>query len=314
MILLFRGEGFDADFYRHAGVDIDNAFLLEDGGKKTLLVHKMNAALAKAEFHGKVVVYGDAIAELRKRLRRRTVLCNPFSMSAHLAKRLGSFCRLKDFSDELGRMRIAKKDEEVRLTAKAVKATKEIFDSLDFKAARTELDLQRQLLVLTAEMGLEPAFAPIVSTDRNTAFPHSTPSGKRLGSLVMVDYGVRYKHYCADLTRCFVLDGDRKKKERYERLRDICWFIADSLPNMGKGKEVASLASDLMKDAGFPKMIHSIGHGVGLEVHERPRLGPSSDDSLKGATIAIEPAFYLSNYGMRYEETIFNDGKKARIL
>jgi Xaa-Pro aminopeptidase len=60
-------------------------------------------------------------------------------------------------------------------------------------------------------------------------------------------------------------------------------------------------------------MIHSIGHGVGLEVHELPRLSPKSRESISGSVLAIEPAFYKS-YGMRFEETIHFDGKKVRIL
>jgi Xaa-Pro aminopeptidase len=161
---------------------------------------------------------------------------------------------------------------------------------------------------------LETAFDPIVATDRNTSYPHYRGGAKRLGSLVLVDYGVKSGHYCSDVTRCFILDGDGKKKAQYERLQDICWFIADSLPNLNKGKEVAELANDLMAKGGFPKLIHSIGHGVGLEIHESPSLGQKSDDALAGATMAIEPAFYLSGYGMRYEETVYNAGKKAKIL
>jgi len=314
MLLLFRGEGFDANFYYHSGVDIDHAFLLSDGRRKTLLVPRMNAALAKATFRGKVVVYEDAAKELAKMLRGRKARYDAVSMSARMLGRIRRFCRPIDYSGELRKMRLVKKADEVAKLAKAAKCTREILESLDFKKAKTELDLKKQLLISTLEMGLEPAFEPIVASDRNSAFPHSQPGKKRIGSFVLVDYGVKCGHYCSDLTRCFILDGDRRKKEQYERLRDICWFLADALPDLGKGKEVAKLAEDLMEKAGFPKMIHSIGHGVGLEVHEHPSLGMKSDESLSGATIALEPAFYLGRYGMRYEETVYCDRKKARIL
>lgn len=313
MLLLFRGEDFDANFYYHSGVDIDHAFLLSDGKRKTLLVHKMNAALARATFRGKVAVYEDAAKELSKMLRGRKVYYDGRSISAHMLTRVKKFCRTTDYSEKLDAMRLVKSADEVSKIARAARCTKEIIESLDLKA-KTELDVKKQLLLATLEMGLEPAFEPIVASDRNSTFPHYRASKKKIGSFVLIDYGVRYQHYCSDLTRCFILDGDRKKKGEYEKLQDICWFLADALPELRKGKEVAKLTEDLMARAGFPKMIHSIGHGVGLEVHEPPSLGMKSDDKLAGTTVALEPAFYTGKYGMRYEETVFNDGKKARIL
>jgi Xaa-Pro aminopeptidase len=313
MLLLYKGEGFDANFYHHSGVDIDHSFLLEDG-RKTLFVSKMNEAIARSSFRGKVVVYVKAADALSKHLKGKKVSFDGASMSARMAKKIGKFCRLEDVSDDLLKERSEKTPDEVLAIKRAVKETKDIFDSLDLKKAKTEEDVYRQLLLMTAERGLDQAFEPIVATDKNSSYPHYHSGKKKLGGTVLVDFGVRYKHYCADLTRCFILDGDQKKKEQYEKLQDICWFLADSLPTLGKGKEVTKLAEDLMQKAGFPKMIHSIGHGVGLDVHERPSLNVKSDDPLVKATVAIEPAFYLSRYGMRYEETVYNDGKKARVL
>ncbi|MFH0737118.1 MAG: Xaa-Pro peptidase family protein [Candidatus Micrarchaeota archaeon] len=314
MILLYRGEGFDADFYHHSRVDIDHCFFLSDGGRRILFVPKMNEAIARASFRGKVVVYKDAVEALSPFTKRKTVLFDGSSMSARMAKKIGKICRLKDDSQGLLKMRAQKTPDEVSHIRRAVRETKDIFDSLDLESAKTELDLQKQLLSMTLERGLEPAFEPIVASGHNSSFPHYRAGMKKLGGLVLVDYGVRYRHYCADLTRCFILDGDRKKKERYERLQGICHFLADSLPSLGTGKDVAALAEDLMAKAGFPKMIHSIGHGIGLDVHELPSLNRKSEDPLSKAAMAIEPAFYLKGYGMRYEETVWNDGKRARVL
>jgi Xaa-Pro aminopeptidase len=314
MLLLYRGEDFNANFFHAGGVDIDHSFLLIGGGRKTLLVSKMNEAIARAKFRGRVAVYTDAMKGLSRYIRGRTVNFDASSMSCRMASNIRKFCRLKDYSQELLKARAGKTAEEAALVRRAVKETKDIFDSLDFKSARTESDIHRQLLFMTMERGLEPAFTPIVSTDANTAYPHYTASGKKLGSLVLVDYGVRYKHYCADITRCFIRDGDKKKKEQYDRLQDICYFMADALPGLECGKDAATLAQELIARAGFPKMPHAIGHGVGLDIHEFPRLGPKSDDRLAGATLAIEPAFYLKKYGMRFEETVWFDGRKSRIF
>lgn len=313
-LLLYRGESFSPNFHYHAGVDLDHCFLLCSRGRKTLFTPKLNESLARASFRGKVVVFKDPFESLSKYLKGRTVLVDEDELTAGMAKRLRKLCRLRDASAELLRERMVKKPGEMSKIRRAVKHTKEIFASLDFKAAKTEFGLKRQILIAIAENGLEPAFEPIVSTDRNTSYPHYTSGKKKLGSLVLVDCGVRYQHYCSDLTRCFILGNDRKKKAQYEKLQNICHAIADELPALRTGKNVAAFADRLMKKAGFPKLIHSIGHGVGLDVHELPDLKQKSNDRIAGSVMAIEPAFYLKSYGMRYEEVVHFDGRRARIL
>lgn len=314
MLLLYRGENFNANFFYYSGLDLDHSFFILNGNKKTLLVPALNETLARDTFNGKVVVYKDPVESLKKYLDGKTVGIDGANLSMRMAGKLRKFCKLNDLTIELLKNRAKKKPEEVAKISRAVKYTKEIFENIDFKKAKTEHDIRKQLLVQTMELGLKTAFEPIVSSDKSSSYPHYQDGNRKLGKFVMIDYGVRYQHYCSDVTRCFILDGDRKKKEQYERLQDICYFLVDSLPNMKNGKEVDELANDLLKKAGFPKMPHSIGHGVGLDIHETPKLSFKSDDKLAGSVVAIEPSFYLKNYGMRFEETIDFTGKKARIL
>jgi Xaa-Pro aminopeptidase len=260
-----------------------------------------------------VITCHDPFYEISKFTKSSTLHCDFMSISAGMAEHLSRISKIKSYSKELARMRIKKKPEEISAIRKAAKLTREIFESLDFKKAKTELDLEKQIKVLTAKMGLEPAFPPIVATDSSTAFPHYYARNKKLGSLVLIDYGVRYKHYCSDLTRCFILDSDRKKKQEYENLQNVFHSIIDKIPEQDTGAQVARMSAKVMKKAGYLQMIHAIGHGVGLDVHEFPRLSPKSKESIAGAALAIEPAFYKS-YGMRFEETIHYDGKKVRIL
>ncbi|MFN7991647.1 MAG: Xaa-Pro peptidase family protein [Candidatus Micrarchaeia archaeon] len=315
MMLLYRGESFDANFFYHSGVDIDHSFLLADGKKRTLLTPRMNEGAAKAGFRGRVVAYTDPVESLSKLVKGNSVLCDGSSMSMRMASRLSKICRLKDDSAALLQARAKKRDDEAADIRKAARLTREIFSALDPSEAKTELDLQKQIMIETAERGLEQAFDPIVATGISTSFPHYRASKRKLGSVVLVDYGVRWNHYCADLTRCFILDGDRKKKAEYERLEGVCHAIIDELPRLRNGKDVAGFSEKELSKAGFPKLIHSIGHGVGLDIHEFPRLGLKSEDPIARSTLAIEPAFYYpKKYGMRYEETVWFDGKKARIL
>jgi Xaa-Pro aminopeptidase len=132
----------------------------------------MNESLARASFKGKVVIFKDPYESLSAYVKGKVLGVDSRSLSMRMAQKLRKLCRLKDYSDELARLRVKKKPAEVRAIQKAVRDTKEMLDGLDFRAAKTELDLKKQLMVMMAEKGLEQAFEPIVSTDRNTSYPH----------------------------------------------------------------------------------------------------------------------------------------------
>ena len=328
-LFLYRGENFDSNFYYFSGVDIDHSIFLLIDRKTYLFTPRMNEAIARKEFlNGKIIVYAGGLDLFYRMIKGLKLGCDMQNLSASFARKIGEQCKLEDASDSLLSIRSQKNPDELRNVQLAVKITKEIFDSLDFSKAKTELDLRRQILIEMLERDVEPAFEPIVASGENTRFPHyRAGKGKIVGSdIVLVDMGVRVGHYCSDLTRCFfpnnggINRSNRKKakyKREYERLENVCTTIVDSLADYVTGAEVSLLSKKAMKKANFPEMIHSIGHGVGLDIHEYPRLGMKSKDSIKNSVIAIEPAFYRqtsTGYGMRYEETVWFDGKKARIL
>ncbi len=308
MLLLYRGETFDSNFFYHSGVDLDHGFLFPE--KNLLFVPKMNEQIARKSFRGKVRTY-STFKDIEEFIKGKKVEADLASLSARLANRLKKSCALRDATVELRRKRAVKKSHEVSKIRKAAKLTRELIASLDF-SVKTELDLEKQIKLRTIELGLEPAFDPIIASGPSTAFPHYRAGRKKLQSHILIDYGLRVDHYCSDITRCIILD--RKRKSEYEKLENICHTIIDELPELRTGSAVAKFSEKLIKKEGFPHLIHSIGHGVGLEVHELPSLGMKSRDRIKGATLAIEPAFYYEKYGMRFEETVYFDGKKAKIL
>ncbi len=317
-LLLYRGEAFDPNFYYYAGMDIDHAFLLLENGKKTLIVPRLNEKLAKERFNGDVVVYeGSVLETLKPLLKNKAVGIDGTTITLRLAARLKTMCKLRDESDFFARARTTKRKDEVSKIARAVSITKKIFNSIDFSKMKTEVDIKKYLLIETLKHGCEPAFEPIVATDRNARFPHYRSGDVKLGEMVLIDYGVRYKQYCADLTRCFFLKNTKKNTERkriYNQLIKMTRSIVSNMPKLKTGKGVALYSAQLIKQFSLPEMIHSIGHGIGLEVHEAPRLGKKSTDPINGATVAIEPAVYFDDYGLRYEETVYFDGKNAKIL
>jgi len=312
-LLLYRDEHFNANFYHHSGIDIDHSFLIVDGQEQTLIVPRMNVRAAKEQFHGRVVAYRDPVAELRALLRGKTVGVDGASIGFALAERLKRFCRPENVSEQLLLRRMPKTEEEVWKIKKAVEISKEMILSLDISRGKTEADIKKQLLVATLDLGLDSAFKPIVAADRNSAFPHYKTGASRINEMVLVDYGVRYENYSADVTRCFFLGGG-KKKEVYTKLQGMFDRIVEHLPELETGAALAKFSAAMFKNAGLPELPHSIGHGIGLEVHEFPRMSLKSGDKLAGAVFAIEPSAYFDDFGCRFEDTVYFDGKKATVL
>jgi Xaa-Pro aminopeptidase len=311
--LLYRGDHFNANFFHYSKVDIDHSFLIVEGRHQTLLVPQMNLRAAAAAFKGTVIPYRDVFNELRKLLKGKVGI-DGMHVGFSITERLKKFCRPEDVSRQLlvGRMR--KSSEELIKMRRAASATRRIFNSLEIKKGTTEADLKKQLLINTLDHGLEPAFEPIVAADSNSAFPHYKTGNAKINGMVLVDYGVRYENYCADMTRCFFVKGDKSKKGTYALLKEIFKTLVSRIPKLESGAELADLSLKLFKKAALPELPHSIGHGIGLEVHEFPRLGRKSKDRLAGATFAIEPSVYFGDFGLRYENTVHFDGKKVHVL
>jgi Xaa-Pro aminopeptidase len=312
-LLLYRNEHFNANFFHFSNVDIDHSFLVVDGARQVLLVPLMNYRMANEQFAGMIVPYKDPLAELKKLLRGKRVGVDGDSVSFHLAERLKSFCRPEDVSHELRRRRTPKTMEELEKIKKASDISKEIITSLDIRRGMTEAEVKSRLLKETAERGLESAFKPIVAADRNSAFPHYRTGNSRIRRMVLVDYGVRFDHYSADITRCFFLSHG-KEEAAYHKLQGIFSDIMEKLPELEYGSDVSGFSARLFRKHKLPELPHSIGHGIGLEVHEYPSLGRKSRDHIAGATMAIEPSAYFKDFGVRFEDDVYFDGKKARVL
>lgn len=311
--LLYRGEHFNANFYHQSKADIDHSFLLVDGVAQTLFVPHMNLKAASAAFKGTVVPYRDIFAELKKHVKGRELGIDGMHVGFAITERLKKFCRPADVSMDLLRSRMVKTEREILKIKQAVHETREIFHSLKISPGMSESEIKKQLLIQTLDRGLEPAFSPIVAADSNSSFPHYETGNAKINEMVLIDYGVKFEKYSADMTRCFFLKRG-KKKAVYLKMKEIFNTIIETIPKLKNASELAVLTDKLFEKSSMPKLPHAIGHGIGLEVHEFPRLGKKSRDKLKGATFAIEPSAYFNDFGVRYENVVHFDGKKAEVL
>lgn len=299
-------------------MDVDNSFYLKIGKKQILFVPKLNGRAAREAFGGKVIAYEKPMEEIAQLVKGKELALDYSSLPAKIYEKLRKVCKTKDVSEELLKIRAKKKPDELEKIKKAVSISKKLFSEFEISNFKDESGAANHLLVRTFEMGLKPAFDPIVGSGRHSAFPHYKPSHSKIRNFALIDYGVKYENYCSDVSRV-VFENEKNKKEgkvldAYGKMQNIFYEIIDSFSQFQTGKDVALFSENLFRKYKLPKPIHSIGHGLGLDIHEYPRLNKKYSDLLKGTVMAIEPAAYFKNFGVRFEETIYFDGKKARVL
>jgi len=177
-------------------------------------------------------------------------------------------------------------------------------------AGRTELEVARAAEARMRELGAEPSFPAIVAAGPNGALPHAEPSEREIGSgeLVVFDMGAKLAGYCSDGTRTFAT-GEPGEAARavYETVREAQAAALEAIRPEATGEAVDKVARERIEEAGHADHFgHGLGHGVGLEVHEEPRLSPRSEDVLAaGEVVTVEPGIYLpGELGVRIEDLV----------
>jgi len=224
-------------------------------------------------------------------------------------------------------LRAIKDEEEISLIKKAASLTDEVFNKVlnEIKEGVKERDLALFIEGEFKKNG-EIAFPVIVASGENSALPHARASEKevRFGEAIVIDIGLKYNGYCADLTRTVFLGkiSDEFKKI-YQIVYDAQKKAIDFLSfSINEGKKMKAKAVDLrarsyIKERGYGDFFgHSLGHGVGLEVHEKPWISFLSKDQLKpNMVFTIEPGIYLPNKGgVRIEDLVLLREKEVILL
>ncbi|MBN1474936.1 MAG: aminopeptidase P family protein [Syntrophaceae bacterium] len=215
-------------------------------------------------------------------------------------------------SDELKLIRARKDKTEISLMKKAASiASSAICEALsEIRPGITEKDLAVQLEYSARKLGADQvSFDPIVASGKNSALPHAKPTTKKIkkGDFIVIDFGVKYKGYCSDET-CTVAFGEltKKQKHAYQAVK-----IAQEEALVCIKSNVAANAVDRRARSAFHEkyrnyFVHATGHGVGLEVHEAPRLASNSQDVLEtNMVVTVEPGLYFpGQWGIRIEDTV----------
>lgn len=218
-------------------------------------------------------------------------------------------------------LRAAKSEEEAGYIAKAQSIADEAFSRLlpMVKAGVSEAELALELEFTMRKLGSDGiAFPFIVVSGARSSLPHGVPTSKRLepGDFVTFDFGARFKGYCSDMTRTVVVGhASDKHKQIYDVVLRAQLAALEVIRPGVPAKQVDLAGRKVIEEAGYGDYFgHGIGHGVGLNVHERPSVGKTSEDVLQpGMVITVEPGIYIPGFGgVRIEDLVLvtEDGKK----
>jgi Xaa-Pro aminopeptidase len=209
-------------------------------------------------------------------------------------------------------LRRVKDEGELALIEEAAKLADEAlrWSTRQGLAGRTEREVARAFEARIRELGGDPSFPAIVAAGPNGALPHAEPGEREIGrgELVVFDMGAAIDGYCSDGTRTFATgDPGEEAIEVYEVVRRAQQVSLDAIRAGIVGETVDKAAREVIDAAGHgDRFGHGLGHGVGLELHEGPRLSLRSDDVLApGEVVTVEPGIYIpGRLGVRIEDLV----------
>ena len=264
----------------------------------------------------------DMLGDLSGRLRGRAGFDDEhLSVAAHakLAEKVGTGVELVRAGGLVEELRAVKEPEEVAAMRAAAELATAAYESLRERglAGRTERDVAIQLVRFMEDAGAEgPSFPPIVAAAEHGASPHAVPRDVEIptDTLVVIDMGAIVEGYCSDCTRTLATGspGDGAL-EIYELVLRAQTEALAATRAGAQNRDVDAVAREIIDAAGHAEHFgHGLGHGVGLEVHEAPRLGKTADGALEaGNAVTVEPGVYLpGDVGVRIEDlVIVTDGE-----
>jgi Xaa-Pro aminopeptidase len=215
--------------------------------------------------------------------------------------------------DLLVRQVASKEPSEVDAVRRAQQVSEKVLDALlsKLRPGLSEKEVAAQIVYDHLRLGAESmSFDPVVASGPNSALPHARPTHRILkhGDPVLLDFGCFLDGYSSDMTRTVFL-GEPAEEER--RVYDLVVNAQERAIEIARAgisaKALDAAARDLIRDAGYAENFnHSLGHGVGLQIHEWPRVSYAVDYDLPaGCIVTIEPGVYLpGRFGVRVEDMI----------
>ncbi len=327
--------------YYECGFSCDNELFLSLGSERFFITDARYTTEAKERIvKAQVVEAKDLAKEARKILRKsrvKRVYYDPKEFSCAefeaLTKNLNiQFQKRHNLS---WKKRLIKSDEEIELIKKSVLLNAMAFDEfakrLPALLGQSEKRLHFEAIKVLSQMGeYDLSFDPIVAINENAAKPHAFPTDKQLkkGDLLLFDAGIKYKRYCSDRTRTtFVGDmitfakeqrfKNQKIQKAYDTVRSAQEAAIKAARSGMKACELDRVAREIIENSEFKgAFVHSLGHGVGLDIHEMPFINTKNEQILEdGMVFTIEPGIYIpGEFGIRIEDMVVLKNGRAEVL
>ena len=268
--------------------------------------------------------YTSTIENILKKYKEVAVPLDRISYVSY-KKLQDSGVNIADSSAAFTQAMAVKEEYEAAAIKKACEIADEAFIQLlsEIKEGMTENDVAAILEFLMRKGGASgTSFDTIVGFGENSSVPHHETGMRKLrfGDIILIDFGCKFDGYCSDCTRTFLFGDDKKHggfKKAYSSVFEAYMQVKERLISGMTGGEADAIARHTLKKYGLDGLFtHSLGHGIGINVHERPYLSPKSEEILKeNMVFSDEPGVYFEgDFGIRIEDTVtLKDGRAVSL-
>lgn len=311
------------------GIDPENGCAIVDKTGTTLYTDMRYMEAAEKLLKGSdvtPVLYKQD--ELLKRLAKYKSVGISFDQTAHIeyltSEKAG--VKLENIDKQLSQAMSVKNAWELDNIAKACEIAEDAFLALlpEIKEGMTETEIAALLEYNMRKRGAQGlSFATIVAFGAHAAVPHHETGVAKLkfGDEILIDFGCKVNGYCSDITRTFLFGDDKNHgefKKAYNAVLAAHNLVKEQLKSGMTGIEADAIARNYLTQEGYGKLFtHSLGHGIGLNVHEQPSVSPRGENILQdGMVFSDEPGVYAAGeYGIRIEDTVtLNNGNVESFM